>query len=603
MRLRAALGAVGITAAIALAPVAPASGQATPAVVQPFGGAPVFTWPDETALAAPLVGLAPTAEGDGMWLASADGGVFTAGRAQYAGNVVGLDLAAPIVDIAAHPNGYWLAGSDGGVFSHGRAGYYGGVTGVDLAGPIVDIEATADGDGYWLLGADGGVFAHGSARFAGSLPGLGIAGTAVGMAASPTGRGYLLATEDGGIFSFGDARFAGSLYGKLEPGDAIVDIDAHGDRYRLLTRYGRLVTFTPIRTSEVSVPLGDERQALALALDPTRDRGWVLNGGGYQTFSMAFTGDLLPHLSVVSTARDFGGGAAYDFNPMFDEVRPILSEADLAICHLETTLSVTDQDLAGYPTFRAPGSLADAIAAAGYDGCSVSSNHVLDFGFPGVVDTLNQLDRVRVGHTGSARTPEEAATTRLYDVKGVRVAHLSYAYGFNGRPLPRDQPWAANLIDEARILADAAAARQRGADLVVLSLHWGAEYRPEPTSTQRSQAETLLRSPDIDLIIGHHAHVVQPIQRLGDEYVVYGLGNFLSGQNSPPRQDGVIVLADVDVVNGQPRVIGIRFQPTWVDRPNVIRVATSNGPLADSWNRTRSVVALLGVDPTVRPLG
>ena len=130
--------------------------------------------------------------------------------------------------------------------------------------------------------------------------------------------------------------------------------------------------------------------------------------------TLAFTGDLLPHIAVDQRAAALGtaSGAAFDFRPMFDQVTPLLAAADLALCHLEVPLS-PDGAISGYPTFSAPVELADAVAAAGYDGCSTASNHTLDRGTPGVVTTLDRLDALGLGHAGSARTPEEALAPTL----------------------------------------------------------------------------------------------------------------------------------------------------------------------------------------------
>jgi poly-gamma-glutamate synthesis protein (capsule biosynthesis protein) len=118
---------------------------------------------------------------------------------------------------------------------------------------------------------------------------------------------------------------------------------------------------------------------------------------------------------------------------------------------------------------------------------------------------------------------------------------LSYAFGFNGLHLPADKPWLANLIDPARILADAHRAKQAGADVVIVSMHWGNEYSHDLNSQQLSDARTLLASPDIDLILGTHTHVVQPIERIGDKWVVYGMGNEVAYQNqSLDTQDGIM---------------------------------------------------------------
>ncbi|HEX2023588.1 MAG TPA: CapA family protein, partial [Acidimicrobiales bacterium] len=128
------------------------------------------------------------------------------------------------------------------------------------------------------------------------------------------------------------------------------------------------------------------------------------------TFTIAASGDFLAHRPVVARAAGYGrtSGQAYDFRPMLAAVEPVVSAADLAICHLETPLSPDGRDLSGFPTFNVPGDLATAIAAAGYDTCSLASNHSLDRGPAGVAATLGVLDAAGIGHAGTARTPEEA---------------------------------------------------------------------------------------------------------------------------------------------------------------------------------------------------
>ncbi|HTZ09462.1 MAG TPA: CHAP domain-containing protein [Acidimicrobiales bacterium] len=164
-------------------------------------------------LSAPAVAMAATPDGQGYWVAAADGGVFAFGDAAYLGGMGGTALYAPIVGMAATPDGkgYWLVAADGGVFAFGDATYLGSLGGVHLAAPIVGTAATPDGGGYWLVAADGGVFAFGDAVFHGSLGGITLVAPVSGMAATPDGGGYWLVGSDGGVFAFGDAAFHGSV--------------------------------------------------------------------------------------------------------------------------------------------------------------------------------------------------------------------------------------------------------------------------------------------------------------------------------------------------------------------------------------------------------
>jgi poly-gamma-glutamate capsule biosynthesis protein CapA/YwtB (metallophosphatase superfamily) len=292
-----------------------------------------------------------------------------------------------------------------------------------------------------------------------------------------------------------------------------------------------------------------------------------------RSFTVLASGDILPHRSVQERARAYGAGSghAYDFRPMFAAIRPIVSAADLAVCHLETPLSPTGRNLSGYPRFNAPPQLAAAIRAAGYDACSVASNHAMDQGARGVAGTLAVLDKTGLGHAGTARSPREARP-RLLTVAGVRVAVLSYTYGLNGFQLPGGRPWLVNLLRAGRILADASAARRAGAQFTVVFLHWGQEYRSAPTPAQRTLAGKLLADPAVDLIVGHHAHVVQPVQRIHGKWVAFGLGNSLSAQSAAccpaATQDGVLLQVTVVRKAGRFIVGAVRYTPTWVEHPS-----------------------------------
>jgi poly-gamma-glutamate synthesis protein (capsule biosynthesis protein) len=238
-------------------------------------------------------------------------------------------------------------------------------------------------------------------------------------------------------------------------------------------------------------------------------------------------------MSVIEQAHADAGGDGHDFVPMLAGVKHVVSAADLAICHMETVYGA-DGDYSGYPVFKSPPEVAEALAATGYDACSTASNHTLDDGAPGIRRTLDALDRAGVRHAGSARTEEEARQPTLMRVRGARVAHLAYTYGTNGIPLPADRPWAVNLIDGERIPADARAARRAGADIVVVSLHWGTEWQDAPDDQQLGLGWELTRAatggrPDIDLILGTHAHVPQAYEKVNGTWVVYGMGDQVAG--------------------------------------------------------------------------
>ncbi|MFF3961343.1 CapA family protein [Streptomyces griseorubiginosus] len=251
-------------------------------------------------------------------------------------------------------------------------------------------------------------------------------------------------------------------------------------------------------------------------------------------FTLVASGDVLPHSSIIDRARFDAGGDGYDFRPMLAGVRSVVSRADVALCHMETVYGANG-NYTGYPTFKSPPEVAQALAATGYDGCSTASNHSLDDGADGVRRTLDALDRAGVRHAGSARDEAEARTVTLLRAGAAKVAHLAYTYDTNGFPMPQGQPWAVNLMDESKILADARAARKAGADVVVVSLHWGTEWQDAPDEQQKALARDLTAArtggrPDIDLILGTHAHVPQAYEKVNGTWVVYGMGDQIAGE-------------------------------------------------------------------------
>ncbi|MGW8888754.1 CapA family protein [Streptomyces sp. NPDC055749] len=257
-----------------------------------------------------------------------------------------------------------------------------------------------------------------------------------------------------------------------------------------------------------------------------------------RAFTLLASGDVLPHSSVIDRAAADAGGRGYDFRPMLAGAAPVVSGADLAICHMETVYGKEGGPYTGYPTFKSPPEVAKGLRATGFDSCSTASNHTLDDGAGGIRRTLDALDKQGIAHAGSARSAAEAARPTLLNAgKGknaAKVAHLAYTYGTNDFPLPEGRPWAVNLIDEQKIVADARAARRAGADVVAVSLHWGTEWQDEPDAKQLTLGRSLTAAtsdgrPDIDLILGTHAHVPQAYEKVNGTWIVYGMGDQIAG--------------------------------------------------------------------------
>jgi hypothetical protein len=225
----------------------------------------------DTVVKDPPIAIAASPDGQGYWVAAADGGVFAFGTALFHGSMGGQHLNAPVVAMAATATGkgYWLAAADGGIFAFGDAQFHGSMGGQHLNAPVVGIAGTPSGNGYWLTAADGGIFAFGDAQFHGSMGGQHLNAPVVGIAGTPSGNGYWLTAKDGGVFNFGDAGFHGSMGGQPLAG-SIVGTAATGTGYWELGSdggifafgsaryYGRVVYATPT-SPPAGLPSGDPR--------------------------------------------------------------------------------------------------------------------------------------------------------------------------------------------------------------------------------------------------------------------------------------------------------------------------------------------------------
>lgn len=344
------------------------------------------------------------------------------------------------------------------------------------------------------------------------------------------------------------------------------------------------------------------------------------------TVHLTGIGDILTHSRVTVTANRYAGGApnAYDYTPMFAEVAPLLEAADLTLCHMETPLSPDDTNLSvpNVLSFNTPHEMAEALAGAGVDGCDFASNHTMDRGLQGLADTEQVIRDSGMGYAGPTAHEDEAGVAEVYEVPTeegatARVAHLAYTYTYpnSGTPttsIPGEAPWLVEAswpsIGSEGILEQAEAAKEDGADFVVVSMHWGDEYSHQPNADQQQIAEDLLGSDAVDLILGTHVHVIQPCARINGKHVAYGMGNFLSNQSPdvapsllPGTQEGMI--AEFTLQRDAEGVVTteMSYQPTRVDirpwdmatGPHVVQLVTpENYP--ETWERTTSVVDSLG---------
>lgn len=288
---------------------------------------------------------------------------------------------------------------------------------------------------------------------------------------------------------------------------------------------------------------------------------------------MSVIGDIMCHNSQYNDAYNSSTGT-YDFSYVFTDIKQYINSADIAIGNLETTFAGKEKGYSNYPRFNTPEQLATSLKDFGIDVVSTANNHCMDTNYSGLVSTLRYLDEAGIAHTGTNVTMEEQNKILVKDVNGIKIAFLSFTYGTNGIPIPTDKSFAVNLIDEDLILKQIKLAKQEEPDLICLSMHWGIEYQTKQNSEQEKWADFLFNN-GVDIILGSHPHVLQPMEKktvtledgtTKDCFVIYSLGNFMSGQTKENTRNSVILNIDITKKgeNGKTVLSEIEYIPIYM---------------------------------------
>ncbi len=285
-----------------------------------------------------------------------------------------------------------------------------------------------------------------------------------------------------------------------------------------------------------------------------------------QPVDIVFAGDAMQHSAQIEAARTADG--KYDYSECFEAVAPYISKADYAVVNLETPLG--GKPYAGYPCFCSPDSYAGALKNAGFDMFLTANNHTLDRRDNGLKRTVTVLDSMNVDHIGTYRDSIERKSRIPFvkDIKGYKVGFLNYTYGTNG--IGPGQDVVVDYIDTLAMDRDIIAARSAGAEIVVVAIHWGDEYRLLPNDVQKRLGQFLL-DRGVDVVMGGHPHVIQPMElRVADDdplrrqLIVYSLGNFISNMKTRDTRGGVMVRLSLKrTLDGRPYIDGAGYLPVF----------------------------------------
>lgn len=254
------------------------------------------------------------------------------------------------------------------------------------------------------------------------------------------------------------------------------------------------------------------------------------------SISLVMVGDILLHTPVEESALQEDG--SYNFDAIFANVKEEIEAADLALVNQEVIVGGAELGISGYPCFNAPFEAGDALVDAGFDVVLHGTNHALDKGKKGLVSCLDFWDEnyPDMAVLGINESQEEQDSIYIYEQDGIRIAILNYTYGTNGIALPSDMPYAVDLLEEEKVIADLQQAEEL-ADFTIVCPHWGTEYLLGISSQQEKWAQIFLEN-GADLVLGTHPHVIEPIEWLTDEetgkemLVYYSLGNFVNWTSS-----------------------------------------------------------------------
>lgn len=259
------------------------------------------------------------------------------------------------------------------------------------------------------------------------------------------------------------------------------------------------------------------------------------------SLSLVMVGDCLVHGAVYADAQVNGG---YDFKPMLEEIKPIVSNFDLAFYNQETILGGTEIGLSTYPRFNSPYEVGDAFIDSGFNLVALANNHTLDRGEQAIINSYNYWTEKGIYKAGSYISQESRDNIEIREENGIKYALLSYTTWTNGLSVPNGKTYLLNRYDENTVKQDIEKVKDK-VDLLMVSMHFGDEYSHIPSTEQRKIAN-YLANLGVDIVIGHHPHVVQPIEFIDDTLVVYSLGNFISAQRGIEKLTGLMVSLNVE---------------------------------------------------------
>ena len=260
--------------------------------------------------------------------------------------------------------------------------------------------------------------------------------------------------------------------------------------------------------------------------------------------SLVAVGDCLIHGAVYMDAKT--GVDTYDFSKMIELVKPMIQNYDLKYYNQETIIGGKNLKISHYPRFNSPDEIGDNMVDLGFNMVSLANNHTLDKGEEGILYSNNYWKGKNVITAGTYSSQEERDNVKIYEKNGIKYAFLAYTTTTNGLSVPNGKEYLVNVYSQDQAKKDIDSIKNK-VDVIIVSMHWGEEYVFDPTNSQKEIA-LYLSKLGVNLIIGSHPHVIQPVGYVNDTLVIYSLGNFLSGQRSMGIDKTIGLMIGMDIV-------------------------------------------------------
>ena len=260
--------------------------------------------------------------------------------------------------------------------------------------------------------------------------------------------------------------------------------------------------------------------------------------------SLVAVGDCLIHGAVYMDAKT--GVDTYDFSKMIELVKPMIQNYDLKYYNQETIIGGKNLKVSHYPRFNSPDEIGDNMVDLCFNMISLDNNHTLDKGEEGILYSNNYWKGKNVITAGTYSSQEERDNVKIYEKNGIKYAFLAYTTPTNGLSVPNGKEYLVNVYSQDQAKKDIDSIKNK-VDVIIVSMHWGEEYVFDPTNSQKEIA-LYLSKLGVNLIIGSHPHVIQPVGYVNDTLVIYSLGNFLSGQRSMGIDKTIGLMIGMDIV-------------------------------------------------------